>query len=131
MSSHLPTLPPSSRPETLGLEPNIGALLSYLIMVPPIMPLIVLFFEREDRYVRFHALQSALFGAASFVVLIALQLIGTALGEVFRPLGFVFNTLVILLGLGVFGLWLTFLYKAYRGESFKVPVLGDEAARRA
>jgi uncharacterized membrane protein len=122
--------PPSTRPQTLGLEPNIGAVLSYLIMVPPIMPLIVLLLEKEDRYVRFHALQSAFFGVICFVALIALQLVGSALGEFFHPLGVFFNVFVTLLGLGVFGLWLTFLYKAYRGESFKVPVVGDEAARR-
>ena len=47
---------------TSGLEPNIAAVLSYLVMVPPITPVIMLLLEKEDRYVRFHALQGLLLG---------------------------------------------------------------------
>ncbi len=125
-----PSMPPQQRSQTTGLEPNIAALLSYLIPVPPISAVIFLLIEKQDRFVRFHAMQSAIFGAVGFIAIMALQVIGAALGLMSRPLGTAFAFLVVLVGLGILGLWVLLLIKAYQGQAFKLPVIGDEAARR-
>jgi uncharacterized membrane protein len=125
-----PSLPPEQRSQTTGLEPNIAALLSYLIPVPPVTAIIFLLIEKQDRFVRFHAMQSAIFGAISFLAIIALQVIGATLGLISRPLAVAFAFLVAFLGLGILALWILLLVKAYQGQAFKLPVIGDEAARR-
>ena len=124
------SFPPQHRPQTTGLEPNLAALLSYLILLPPITAIVFLLIEKEDRFVRFHAMQGAIFGTFCFIAVIALQLIGTTLGAIFHPLGQVFALLVAAIGAGIFFLWIMLLVKAYQGQSFKLPVIGDEAARR-
>lgn len=126
-----PSMPPQQRSQTTGLEPNVAALLAYLIPVPPIAAIIILLIEKQDRFVRFHALQSAIFGAVSFIAIIALQVIGVAVGMMSRPLGQAFAFLVAFVGLGIFGLWILLLIKAYQGQAFKLPVIGDEAAKRS
>ena len=126
-----PSLPPQQRSQTTGLEPNVAALLTYLIPVPPITAIIFLLIEKQDRFVRFHAMQSAIFGAVSFIAIVALQVIGVALGLMSRSLGTAFAFLVAFVGLGIFGLWILLLIKAYQGQAFKLPVIGDEAARRS
>lgn len=130
MQTPPPSFPPQHRPQTTGLEPNLAALLSYLILLPPITAIIFLLIEKEDRFVRFHAMQGAIFGTLCFITVVALQLIGTTLGALFHPLGQLFSLLVAAIGAGVFVLWIMLLVKAYQGQSFKLPVIGDEAARR-
>ena len=108
----------------------MAALLSYLILVPPITAVIFLMIEKQDRFVRFHALQSAIFGTVGFIAIIALQVIGALLDRLSHSLGAAFAFLVAFVGLGIFGLWILLLIKAYQGQAFKLPVIGDEATRR-
>ncbi len=119
-----------SRRPTSGLEPNIAAVLSYLIMVPPITPVIMLLVEKEDRFVRYHAIQSLLLGLISVAGIFGLEMIGQAAGQIARPLELLINGVILLAGCGVFGLWVLLLIRAYQGKSVKVPIVGDEAARR-
>jgi uncharacterized membrane protein len=123
-------MPPQRRPQTTGLEPNVAAMLSYLIPLPPITGVVLLLLEKEDRFVRFHAMQSAIFGAVFFIVVVALQMIAAVAGLVFRPLEIALSVVVAILGMGVFILWVMLMVKAYQGQPFKLPVIGDEAARR-
>ena len=125
-----PSMPPQQRSPTTDLEPNVAALLSYLILVPPITAVIFLLIEKEDRFVRFHAMQSVIFGAAGFLAIMALQVIGAILSAISTSLGIAFAFLTAFLGIGIFGLWVLLLIKAYQGQAFKLPVIGDEAARR-
>lgn len=115
---------------TSGLEPNIAAVLCYLIMIPPITPVIMLLVEKEDRFVRYHAIQSLIFGLASLIGIFGLEMIAQGLGQIARPLELMLNAVILLAGGGVFCLWLLLLVRAYQGQSVKIPVIGDEAARR-
>lgn len=115
---------------TSGLEPNIAAVLSYLIMIPPITPVIMLMVEKEDRFVRYHAIQSLIFGLASLIAIFGLEMIAQGLGQIARPIELMLNALILLAGGGVFSLWLLLLVRAYQGQSIKIPLIGDEAARR-
>jgi uncharacterized membrane protein len=115
---------------TLGLEPNIAAVLCYLIMIPPITPIIVLFLEKENKFVRYHAVQSLLFGLMSLVTIFGLEMFAQAAGQIARPIEILLNTLILVAGGGVFAAWLALLFAAYQGRALKIPVVGDEAARR-
>ncbi|MEP7274532.1 MAG: hypothetical protein ABI882_23780 [Acidobacteriota bacterium] len=116
--------------QSSGLEPNIAAVLSYLIMIPPITPVIMLMVEKEDRFVRYHAIQGLLLGLVCLIGIFGLEMIAKAAGHIARPLELLLNLGILLSGLGAFGLWVWLLLRAYQGKSVKIPIIGDEAARR-
>lgn len=101
-----------------GLEANVAGLLCYLLGW--ITGLIFFLIEKENKYVRFHALQSILvFGA--FTVLPFILVMIPALGPMLLPL-------VSLLELV---LWIVLMVKAYQGEKFKLPLAGDIAEKNS
>ncbi|MEK6692472.1 MAG: DUF4870 domain-containing protein [Nitrospirota bacterium] len=112
-----------------GIEPNLAAALSYVLTI--ITGIIFFVIEKENKYVRFHAMQAILFGAAWIVLWIVLGVV--FLGLIFVPvIGWIISAVIYLgLGLGGFILWLILMYKAYQGERFKLPVIGDIAEKNA
>src|SRR5262245_41368543 len=110
----------------IGLDGNITAALGYPI---GIIALILIFIEKDNKFVRFHALQSVLFGVAMFVIFFVLWFIvgimTIAIGS--GMLATLFGLLMMLVGLGIFAVILFLAYKAYQGETFKLPVFGDLA----
>ena len=77
--------------------------------------------ERENRFVRFHAMQSTIvFGG-----LCLLWFIGTSM----PPFGWFLSFIVIPPLSAV--LWLLLMFKAYQGERFKLPYVGDIADERS
>ncbi|WP_230200242.1 DUF4870 domain-containing protein [Bacillus niameyensis] len=97
-----------------GLEENVASLIAYLAGF--VSGIIFLILEKENKVVRFHALQS-----------IALTVSYLILDFVFNyvPLiGWLFNLLLYPAGLV---LWILCMVKAYQGQKFKIPVLGDLA----
>lgn len=120
----------NTQPTTSGLEPNIAAVLSYLIMLPPITPIVILLVEKENKFVRYHAVQSLLLGLLALVAIFGLEMIAQAAGVIARPLEILINCSILISGFGAFGLWLWLMVSAYKGKAAKVPIIGDEAARR-
>jgi uncharacterized membrane protein len=99
-----------------GLDENVAAALAYALGW--ITGAAFLLFEPANRFVRFHALQSVLvFGGLSvawIVVMATIPFLGWLIGLVIIPWVSV-------------GLWLFLMYKAYRGERYKLPFVGDIA----
>jgi uncharacterized membrane protein len=99
-----------------GLEANLAAALSYLVgFVTGIIFLVV---EKENRFVRFHAMQSTLVFAALVALDILVQIV-----PILGALVFIF----IIVPLSAV-LWLVLMFKAYQGEEFKLPIVGQIAA---
>ena len=103
---------------TTKLDPNLAAALAYLAGF--ITGLILLAVEKENRYVRFHAMQSTVFFAGVLVVSIAVNSI-FFLGAILYA---------FLLFPAVVMLWLVLMFKAYSGETFKLPIVGDFAEKQ-
>jgi uncharacterized membrane protein len=99
---------------TTGLEPNVAGLLCYL--GGWVTGIIFLVIEQENRFVRFHALQS-------LVTFAILTIAGAMLGWIPGIGGF--SGAVI--GILSFVLWLLLMVKAYQGELYKLPVAGEIA----
>lgn len=114
-----------------GLEPNVAALLSYVLGL--ITGIIFIVIEKDDKYVRFHAMQSIAFNVAIIVVEIALSIVLGILGAL-PGLGLAMIMLGAavsgLLSLGIFVLWIILMLKAYQGEKFKLPIIGDYAEKQ-
>lgn len=107
-----------------GLAPNVASLLCYLCGW--ITGLIFILVEKENKDVRFHAWQSLLMGA-SFIVL---YIVCTILA--FIPfVGLIFGIATMILGLGYFVIWIIAMIKAYQGERWKLPYIGDIAEQKA
>lgn len=97
-----------------GLDPKVAAALSYLLGF--ITGIVFLLVEKENKFVRFHALQSTLTFGALFVVNLVLA---------YMPFGG--WPISSLLSVGGVILWIVLMIKAYQGEEFELPVVGKIA----
>ena len=99
-----------------NFDPNVIAVFSYLL--PPVTGIIFFLVEKKDKFVRFHAFQSILFGAALFVLWKVAQLLKIILiGHVLEPV----------VSIGGFVFWLLLMWKAYNKEKYELPYLGKMA----
>ena len=99
-----------------GMNQNVAGLLCYL--AGWITGLIFFLIEKENRFVRFHAMQSIItFGSLTVIFMI--------LG--FIP--FVGWMLMPILAILQLILWIVLMVKAYQGQLFKLPMIGDMAER--
>ncbi len=102
-----------------GFDANVAAALSYLVGF--VTGIIFLLVEKENRFVRFHAMQSTLLFIGIVLVDILLQIV---------PLLGALLVVFIVIPLSAF-LWLFMMFKAYQGEEFKLPLVGQMAADRS
>jgi uncharacterized membrane protein len=100
---------------SLGMRARTAGLLCYLFGW--VTGLIFFLLERENRFVRFHAMQSILF----FGILSVLEGFFSYM-PFFGPIGGA-------LGLIMFIGWIVMMVKAHRGEYYKLPLFGDLAER--
>ena len=98
-----------------GLDQNVAALLCYLLGF--VGGLIFYLIEKENRFVKFHALQSIALSVVFFVGYIVVIILG------FIP--FIGGVLYCLYFLGGLGVFILCMVKAYQGEMYKLPILGD------
>jgi uncharacterized membrane protein len=103
---------------SIGLDSNVAGALAYA--VGWITGIAFLLAERDSQFVRFHALQSALtFGALSVLWMVSLSI----------PFFGWLMAFIILPPVSIL-LWLLMMFKAYQGERFKLPIVGDMAEQR-
>ena len=105
-----------------GLDENLAAALSYIFGF--FSGIAVLIMERENKFVRFHALQSTLWFLFLAIATWVLSFIAR-LPIVGWILGILINPVLAVVGLITFASIVFLMYKAYRGESFKLPIIGD------
>ena len=108
---------------TLGMEENIEGALCYVLGF--VTGIIFLILEKDNKFVKFHAVQSTL----------------TFLG--LTVFGWIVSSIMFWSGLWLFGmvwsliwlleliLWIVLMLKAYQKEIFKLPIVGDIAAKQA
>ncbi|MBI2405166.1 DUF4870 domain-containing protein [Candidatus Gottesmanbacteria bacterium] len=99
-----------------GNENLMGAAAYLLGFITGIVFLLV---EKQSKFVRFHAMQSTLLFGGVFVVNIALGFIPI--------LGWMTG---LLLSLVAFILWIVLMWKAFQGEMYHVPYVGDLAEKQ-
>ena len=97
---------------SLGMEENIEALLTYVLGW--LTGIVFLVFEKENNFVRFHAMQSTVtfigLGVLSFIALII-----PFFNVILFPLVEIITAIV----------WIICMVKAYQGEKYKLPFVGD------
>jgi len=105
-----------------GLEQNLAAALSYVFAF--FSGIAVLVMERENKFVRFHALQSTLWFLFLLILRWAISLL-TGIPFLGWILGIVLFPLSIAIGIVGFASWILLMFKASQGEMFKIPIIGD------
>ena len=98
-------------------DPKRWAALSYAVGL--ISGVIVLWVEKTDSYVRFHAWQSVLAFAAAAAISMLLPTV-PVIGD--------WGLTRVVFQLGVVALYIFLIVKALQGERYKLPVLGDLAS---
>jgi uncharacterized membrane protein len=101
-----------------GLQENVAGALCYLFGW--VTGLIFFFVEPKNKFVRFHAVQSISLTVVLMVVyfiLFLIPVIGWAISAI--------------LGIAFFVLWIFLMFKAYQGQLFKLPVVGNFAEQQA
>ena len=132
-----PAPPVQSAPgkSSTGLDENIAALLSYVFGW--ISGLVFFLIEKDSRLVRFHAMQSlllqvfiAILAIVIWVVLFIFLLIASQISGLLSTLVTIIATLIwVVLGIAFLIGWIMCLVKAYQGQYFKLPVIGNFAEK--
>jgi uncharacterized membrane protein len=107
----------SSGKTSTGLQPNVAGLLCYVLGW--VTGIIFLLLEKDNQFVRFHAIQSiVVFGAVTVadIILRFIPIIGWILS--------------VIVGILAFILWIVLMVKAYQGQRYKVPIAGNIAEQQ-
>ena len=118
-----------------GLDENVAALLSYVFGW--ISGLVFFLIEKDSRLVRFHAMQSLLLSGGGLVIVIALWVVWIVLAIIASQISGLLSTLIsLVLGLLLMAIFVGILIgailcliKAYQGQYFKLPVIGNLAEK--
>jgi uncharacterized membrane protein/ribosomal protein L40E len=114
--------PPKATGSTTSLQPNVAGLLCYVLGW--ITGLVFILIEKENKFVRFHAMQSIVTFGAFTVLSILFSIL-----ERVDVLWVLFYILQLAAGILAFVLWIVLMVKAYQGERFKLPIAGDFAEK--
>ena len=109
--------PKQKEKSSTGMDANLAGVLSYLLGI--ITGIIFLVLEKESRFVKFHAMQSIL--VSVFLILLNIVLgfipiIGWLIGLIVAPMSLI--------------LWIFLMLQAYKGNWYKLPVLGEMAEKQ-
>jgi len=108
-----------------GLTDNVAGMLAYVTIIPAIVFLVMEPYNKS-RFIRFHSFQCVFFTVAWTVLWIALNIIAHI-----PLLGWLTILIWPLIGLAGLVIWIVLLLKAYQGQMFKLPVIGDIAEKQA
>ena len=107
---------------TGGMSDNIAGMLAYVTIIPAIVFLVMEPYNKS-RFIRFHSFQNIFFHVAWFVLWVVLATVAHI-----PFLGWLTILVWPMIGLGGLILWIVLLLKAYQGQMFKLPFIGDLAA---
>ena len=113
------------------MEENVAAALCYLLGVLTGILFLVLEPYNRNPVIRFHAFQSIFVWIAAVVLGMAVSVLAYPIAAL-PFIGWLIDILLWLaFSLGVVGLWLFLMYKAYNRERFVLPVIGIWAEKQA
>ena len=116
----------------IGLDGNVTALIGYII---GLIALIEIFIEKDNRFVRFHAIQSVIFHVAMWVAFTVIWIVLFILGMILGMLHL--GAIVWILSVLIFLAWVVIYFggvimgaiKGFQGAMFKMPIIGGMAEK--
>ena len=114
------------------MSSNVAGLLAYILWFITGIIFLVIEPYNNDKFVRFHAFQSIFFSAALIVFWVVYMILTGILGLVSLGILAMLMSLVgLLIWLATLAYWIFLMYKAYNNELYKIPFIGDLAAKQA
>ena len=135
-----------------GIDENLAGALCYLasLILSFLAGILFLLIEKENKFVRFHAIQSIGFNIAVIIAIPVLWIISTIIATIISailtffvpivgfwlvpliPIAFMIVTIALLItGIALLLLWILLIVKAYKGEMYKLPIIGNIAEKHA
>jgi uncharacterized membrane protein len=108
-----------------GLTENVAGALAYVTIIPAILFLILEPYNK-NRFVRFHAFQCIFCWIALVVLGVALAIIG-----MIPVIGLLTLPLHLVVWLASLVIWVILLMKAFQGQKYKLPYIGNLAEQQA
>lgn len=113
-----------------GLTSNLAGALAYVLGIITGVLFLVLEPYKNDPFVRFHAMQSILYSAACIVIAIVWNILWSIVGSFSGFLFLIALPLRLLISLGFFLFWLFLMYQAYTQREYRIPFIGQIAAKQ-
>ena len=128
---------PGGKTSFMTLDSNVGAMLCYIAnficCLGLVLAIIFLFTEKENRFVKFHAVQSLFLAALQIVAGLVLGILGLLLSLALNTFDMSWMAWILILGLRFILLivflilWIMGGIKAYGGQWYKLPIIGEFA----
>ena len=132
-----PSGAPGGKTSFMGLDSNVGAMLCYianfLCCLGVVLSIVFLFTEKENRFVKFHAVQALFLAALQIAIGLVLGLLGLILTMALNTFDLGWMAWLMILGLRFILLivflilWILGGIKAYGGQWYKLPIIGEFA----
>jgi len=112
---------------TFDLDENVASAACYVLFW--VTGIIFFVMEKDNKTVRFHAMQSILTFLPLMILvwiinnIFGMMVLGAGLYGAFGIWG-IFSLIIMLIEIIMLLLWLFLMYKAYLGEKFLVPIVG-------
>jgi uncharacterized membrane protein len=113
-----------------GLQDNVAGLLVYLIGILAIVFLLIEPYNK-NKFVRFHCFQCIFYWAAAFALGIGVTILTIAAAMMSSTLATLVSMLGMVVWLGYFVGWVVMMIKAFQGQMWKMPVVGNFAEKYA
>ncbi len=128
---------PGGKTSFMTLDSNVGAMLCYILnfvcCLGLVLSIIFAITEKENRFVKFHAVQSLYLCGLQIVVGILVGLLGMVLSLALHMIDMELLAWILILGLRflLFAIFIVFWIiagiKAYSGQWYKLPIIGEFA----
>jgi uncharacterized membrane protein len=115
---------------TFGLDENVASAACYVLGW--LTGIIFFLMEKDNKTVRFHAMQSVLTFLPLTILywiismIFSMMFFGAGMYGAYGMWG-ILSLITTLIAIVMLILWLVLMFKAYQGEKFKVPIVGDIA----
>ena len=121
---------PNSTPTSSGLPSNVAAALA---CIPLFGGVVFYILEKHDRFVRFYAMQSIIFGGVWFLFWVIAHILGLILWSI--PVAGVFfgglwSFVAAMVQLGLLVLMIIAMVKAFTGVRWDIPLVGPLARKQ-
>ena|SRR5437899_7865109 len=126
-----PQSTPAVAPASAGLTDNVAGLLCYIAGFITGILFLVLAPYNQNKFIRFHAFQSIFLCVAWVAVVIVERIISLIVLNISIALLAMLSLIWMLVGLAFFALWIVLMVKAYQGQRWKLPIIGDLAEKQA
>jgi uncharacterized membrane protein len=112
---------PLSEKSSTGLDANIAGMLAYFV----IPAFIFLLMKETSRFVRYHSMQAIILWVGAILLSIVLRVFW-----MIPLIGLLIIPIWMIVWLALVVVWIICMVKAFQGEEFKLPIIGDIAVQQ-